>query len=175
MRTSRKQLGAVFGAAVGTAVLVGCQQVAVNSSPSATPPAVTWSVTQVGGGSPIQFGANGTLSIKPGNSYDVSAHAQTPSAVKSLTVNGSGGWSCRSGDIGSATTADLASASSTQQAQDGKAWDTLNTFETVGAPAANQLCHSGLLFVSGSFGLTATATNFAGTTRTGHLTLVIAP
>jgi len=173
--TSRKKWAAIIGAAAGTAVLVGCQQVAVNSGPSATPPTVSWSVTRVGGGGPVQFGANGTLNIKPGNTYDVSAHAQTPSAVKSLTVGGSGGWSCRSGDIASATTADLASVSSSQQPQDGKAWDTLSTFETIGAPSANQLCHSGLQFTSGSFSLIATAKNFAGMTRTGHLTLVITP
>ncbi|MGZ4560606.1 MAG: hypothetical protein ACXVXJ_06480 [Mycobacteriaceae bacterium] len=172
--TSMKKLGSFVAAAVGTAVVVGCQQVPVNTSPSATPPAITWSVTEVGGGPPVQFGAVGTLNIKPGRVYDVSAHAQTPSGVKSLTVGGSGGWVCRSGDLASATTADLASVSSSQQPHDGKAWDTLSTFEAIGT-GGGQLCHSGLTFRSGGFSLSATAKNFAAMTRTGHLALNITP
>ena len=112
--------------------MVGCQQVSVDSGPSATPPAITWSVTEVGGGAPVQFGAVGTHNIKPGRVYDVSAHAQTPSGVKSLTVGGSGGWGCSSGHVASGTNDDLAPVSSSQQPHDGKAWDTLSTFEVIG-------------------------------------------
>ncbi len=172
--TSSKKLGGLVGAAVGTAVLVGCQQVAVNTGPSATPPAITWSVTEVGGGSPVQLGAIGALNIRPGRVYDVSAHAQTPSGVKSLTVSGSGSWGCRSGDIGSQTTADLATELSQQQPQNGKAWDTLSTFEAIGVDGS-QLCSSGFTFDSGGFSLNATATNFAAMTRSGHLALFITP
>ena len=172
--TSKQKLGGLAAAAVGTAVLVGCQQVPVDSSPSATPPAITWSVTEVGGGLPAQFGANATIDITPGRTYDVSAHAQSPSGVRSLTVGGSGGWSCRSGNIGQQTTADLATQASSQQAHDGQAWDTLTTFETIGVNAS-QLCSNGFTFSSGDYGLIATATNFAGMTRSGHLTLVITP
>jgi hypothetical protein len=170
--SKKKKLGALVGAAVGTAVLLGCQQVPVNSGPSATPPAITWSVTQVGG-SLVQFGANGTINIKPGQVYDVSAHAQTPSGVRSLVVGGSGSWGCRSGDVGSATTADLATQTSQQQPTNGQAWDTLSTFETIGV--GSQLCSNGFTFTSGGFSLIATATNFAGMVRTGHLALVITP
>jgi hypothetical protein len=175
MRVTTKQLAGLAGAAVGTAVLIGCQQVPVNSSASAISPAITWTVTEVGG-SVVNFaGSSGLQDVKPGRVYDVSAHAQTPSGAKSLTVTGSGGWSCAAGNIGSQTTADLASSSAQQQPQNGRAWDTVSTFETIGIPDANALCHSGLRFVSGSFGLNATATNFAGMTRTGHLTLLITP
>jgi hypothetical protein len=170
---SKKKLGGLVATAIGTAVVVGCQQVPVNASGSATPPAITWSVTEVGGGPVLQFGATGTLNITPGRVYDVSAHAQSPSGVKSLTVGGSGGWSCRSGNLGSATTDDLASESSSQQPQDGNAWDTLTTFETIGVD--DQLCHSGFTFSSGGFTLIATGTNFAAMARTGHLTLNITP
>ncbi len=173
--TSRKKWGGLVGAAVGTAAVVGCQQVPVNYGPSATPPAITWSVTEVGGGLPVQFGPVGTLDVKPGRVYDVSAHAQTPSGVKSLTVSGSGSWGCRSGDIGSQTTADLATQSSQQQPQNGQASDTLSTFEVIGVPDGNQLCAGGFTFSSGGFGLNATATNFAAMTRSGHLALVITP
>jgi hypothetical protein len=161
-------------AAVGAGVLVGCQQVAVNSGPSATPPSITWSVTEVGGGLPMQFGAVAKVNIKPGQTYDVSAHAQTPSGVRSLTVTGSGSWSCRSGDIGSQTTADLASQSSAQQPIDGKAWDTLSTFEVIGVDGSS-LCSNGFAFAGGGFALNATATNFAAMTGNGHLALVITP
>jgi hypothetical protein len=170
--SKKKKLGGLVGAAVGTAVLVGCQQVPVNTGPSATPPAITWSVTEVGG-SLVQFGSNGTINIKPGRVYDVSAHAQTPSAVRSLVVGGSGSWGCRSGDVGSATTADLATQTSQQQPTNGHAWDTLSTFETIGV--GSQLCSNGFTFTSGGFSLSATATNFAGMIRTGHLALVITP
>ena len=173
--TSRKKWGALVGAAVGTAVLVGCQQVPVNSSPSATAPAITWTVTEVGGGSGVQFfGASGALNIKPGRVYDVSAHAQTPSGVRSLVVGGSGGWACRSGDVGSQTTADLATQVSRQQPQDGKAWDTLSTFEVIGVDGS-QLCSNGFTFDGGGFSLSATATNFAAMIGTGHLALNITP
>jgi hypothetical protein len=144
----------------------------VTSSGSATPPAITWSVTEVGG-SLVQFGATGSINIKPGRVYDVSAHAQTPSGVRSLVVGGSGSWACRSGDVGQATTADLATQTSRQQPTDGQAWDTLTTFETIGV--ASQPCSNGFTFSSGGFSLTATATNFAGMIRTGHLAMVITP
>ena len=152
---STKKLGALAAAVVGTAVVVGCQQVPVNSSPSATPPAITWSVTEVGGGSAVQFGAVGTLNIKAGRIYDVSAHAQTPSGVKSLTVEGSGGWGCSSGDVASGTVDDLATVASSQQPHDGKAWDTLTTFEVLGT--GSHPCQSGYTFSGGNYSLIATA------------------
>jgi hypothetical protein len=169
--TSKQKLGGLVAVVVGTAALVGCQQVPVNSGPSAVPPAITWSVTTVGGGGPVQFGANGALNIQPGKSYDVSAHAQSPSGVKSLTVSGSGGWSCRSGDVASSTTADLASVSSNQEPQNGKAWDTLSTFEVI--KTGDHVCQAGFSLTGGGFGLTATAKNFAGMTGTGHLSLTL--
>jgi hypothetical protein len=171
--TWTKKLGGLVVAAVGTVVVVGCQQVPVNSSASATPPAVTWSVTEVGGGSPVQFGAVGTFNGKPGRLYDVSAHAQTPSGVKSLTVEGSGGWGCSSGDVASGTVDDLATVSSSQQPHDGKAWDTLSTFEVLGT--GSHPCQSSYTFNGGNYTLIATAKNFAAMTRTGHLTLKITP
>lgn len=167
--TSKQKLGGLVGVLAGTAALVGCQQVPVNSSPSAVAPAITWSVTAVGGGSPVQLGANGSINIQPGKSYDVSAHAQSPSGVKSLVVSGSGGWTCRNGDVASSTTADLASVSSSQEPQNGKAWDTLSTFEVIGT--GDHVCQAGYTLTGGGFGLTATAKNFAGMTGTGHLTL----
>ena len=171
--TPKKKLAGVAGAVVAAAVVVGCQQVPVNSSSSAIPPAITWSVTEVGGGSPVQFGADGGLDIKPGQVYDVSAHAQTPSGVKSVTVGASGSWVCQAGNVAAGTTDDLASVASSQQPHDGKAWDTLSTFEAVGT--GSMPCESGLPFRSGEFSLMATATNFAAMTRTGHLTLNITP
>ena len=159
--TWTKKLGGLAAAAIGAAVVVGCQQVPVNSGPSATPPAITWSVTEVGGGAPAQFGASGTLTIKPGRVYDVSAHAQTPSGVKSLTVGGSGGWGCISGNVASGTNDDLAPVSSSQQPQNGKAWDTLNTFEPIGT--GSHPCQSGYAFTGGSFTFLATTKNLPPT------------
>ena len=169
MTSKQKWLG-LAGVVIGAAALAGCQQVPVNSGPSAVPPSITWTVTEVGVGGPVQFGAVGTLHIIPGAVYDVSAHAQSPSGVRSVVVSGSGSWSCTAGNLGQQTTADLASVSASQQAQDGKAWDTLSTFESVGT--GDHTCGNGFTLDGGGFGLTATATNFANMTRTGHLALV---
>jgi hypothetical protein len=155
-------------------ILAGCATVPIQTGSSATAPAITWVVTQVGAPTPQTFGANGTLTIQAGIQYDVSMHATSPSGVKSLSVNGTEDWGCVSSDgTGQSGTGDLTPQTVSQTAKNGQAMDELFSFQTVEFPQSP--CQSGFTFTGGGIGLQGTATNFANEQSSGHLALVVTP
>ncbi len=153
--------------------LAGCASVSINTGSAATPPVITWNVTDRSTNILQQYTGNTTLSVKHGSSYYITMHADSPSGVQSATIQPGESWTCEdtSGD-GSNRYADIAPQTVTQSAHSGMAEDDLFIFQAI---TLNMDCISGFTFSSGDFSIGGSATNFASMKISASLTMNVTP
>lgn len=151
-------------------ILAGCATtVPIDTGPSANAPVITWVITSAGAADQT-VAANGAATIQSGSSVNISMHAKSPSGVRTLTVQGEQGWTCRKGSEAEQGDEALGPQTMNQTGQNGQAEDELTSSLVY---FVNEVCQEGFSFVQGGVTLRGTASNFADQQSTGYLVLSI--
>jgi hypothetical protein len=175
--THLRPFGSVLAAVICLGWLIACaSSVNITTGSTATPPTITWSVTDRSTNTLTQYTGNTTLNVKLGSSYYITMHANSPSGVQTATIQPDEAWTCLSTgggeQVGQNMDAFIAPTTVNQTAQGGTAQDELFIFQAI---TLNMDCNSGCAFSSGGYGIDATATNFANMQTSANLSVTVTP
>ena len=150
-----------------------CPKVALPAS-DATPPVITWKVTNEATNAVQSFTGNGSFTASWGEHFSVKMTASDTGGVNEASLFGSESWTCISGSIASQTGPGLEVADVEKHDvwPSGQVCSEMKKFRDVNLSFD---CKSGYQFGSGHIALTGTGKNFYGGETTASLSIIVTP
>ncbi|HET9057269.1 MAG TPA: hypothetical protein VFN30_10545 [Chitinophagaceae bacterium] len=137
-----------------------------------TPPAITWTIQNRTQSTQTNLTGNASYNAKYGDDLLITACAEDDGGLQELVNYSNSSYTCRAGDIAQQTGPGLVVPTTTTLGLDknGKAWKKFCVFMNMNLTFG---CSSGFSFSSGSAGANLKATNYAGLSASGTLSISV--
>jgi hypothetical protein len=151
-------------------LVAGCGGEVTPSTSEPTPPTLTWGVLDKSTHVLQNLPATASVTAGPESSYSITLRAEDPGGVQHIEVGGGYDYGCASGDVGSQTSALLASYSYTAHTNSNGKVSSYEVLLTSVDPSGWG-CTGGQSFAGGQAAVMGRATNFSNRVAEGKLTI----